>query len=95
MTLSNNSTPAQSIEIVDPEGSCKEVNQEPVLGICPKHNQAYAYCPMGCLDREVLITPIKPVYEIIDVENNFNVENTDCVLHSNGKWVFVEKGAFQ
>lgn len=30
MSLSNNSTPSQSIEIVDPEGSCKTDNSEPV-----------------------------------------------------------------
>jgi hypothetical protein len=30
MSLSNNSTPSQSIEIVDPEGSLKKGNLEPV-----------------------------------------------------------------
>ena len=30
MTLGNNSTPSQSIEIVDPEGSCKKDNTEEV-----------------------------------------------------------------
>ena len=29
MKLSNNSRPDQSIDIVDPEGSCKEANIEP------------------------------------------------------------------
>lgn len=32
MKLSNNSTPAQSIEIVDPEGSCKKDNLGTVNG---------------------------------------------------------------
>lgn len=30
MSLSNNSTPSRSIDIVDPEGSCKKDNTEPV-----------------------------------------------------------------
>ncbi len=30
MTLSNNSTPSQAVEIVDPEGSCKKDNSKPV-----------------------------------------------------------------
>ena len=30
MSLSNNSTPSQSVEIVDPEGSCKKDNLERV-----------------------------------------------------------------
>ena len=30
MSLSNNSTPSQSVEMVDPEGSCKKGNSEPV-----------------------------------------------------------------
>ena len=30
LSLSNNSTPSQSVEIVDPEGSCKKDNLEPV-----------------------------------------------------------------
>jgi hypothetical protein len=30
MSLGNNSTPSQSVEIVDPEGSCKTDNIEPV-----------------------------------------------------------------
>ena len=33
MTLGNISTPSQSIEIVDPEGSCKESNHKPVFSI--------------------------------------------------------------
>ena len=30
MTLSNNSTPPQSVEIVDPEGSCKTANRKQI-----------------------------------------------------------------
>lgn len=30
MSLSNNSTLPQSVEIVDPEGSCKKDNSEPI-----------------------------------------------------------------
>lgn len=37
MTLSNNSTPAQSVEIVDPEGSCKKDNTEPVSNVSGPH----------------------------------------------------------
>jgi len=33
MTLSNNSTPSQSVERVDPEGSCKNANCEPIISI--------------------------------------------------------------
>lgn len=33
MSLSNNSTPSQSIEIVDPEGSLKNANSSPVISI--------------------------------------------------------------
>ena len=33
MSLSNNSTPSQSVEIVDPEGSCKKDNYATVFSI--------------------------------------------------------------
>ena len=33
MPLSNNSTPSQSVERVDPEGSCKKDNQKAIISL--------------------------------------------------------------
>lgn len=39
MSLSNNSTPSQSVEIVDPEGSCKKDKHESIYGIFDNYKQ--------------------------------------------------------
>lgn len=64
MSLSNNSTPSQSIDIVDPEGSSKKANSKavnrpkPICFVCANSGYIKAGqfmglpCPAGCLEKK-------------------------------------------